>query len=333
MPTCWGYIRASKQEQETTLTTQAEMIEREYQHRFKGAYARGQNFVDRGVSGSKRFRTRPQGLKLCLAIEPGDLLVITKLDRGFRNLRDLSTMMEEWRDKKIRVVLMDISADTGTPVGLMLVSILGAVAEFERNRISERIRNTFESYRNQGKPTHGDKKLRYGFRIIGEKPNRKMVRCDYSRAVGSKIVAWVDLGWSVARIAHHLAVQGVKTRRGQDINHHYVYYYNIKERALRQEEAEKAARLRAVSEVKAEGGDLAAMEQAAAEAVAEHRQEMEAAPKPVPKVAKQKRGRTFEERQEYYRAQEERARVEKEARKFTRDLVKDQRADKEKGKS
>ena len=45
-------------------------------------------FVEAGVSGSVEFRKRPEGSKVFGLLNPGDMLIIPKIDRGFRNIRD-----------------------------------------------------------------------------------------------------------------------------------------------------------------------------------------------------------------------------------------------------
>jgi DNA invertase Pin-like site-specific DNA recombinase len=84
-------------------------------------------------------------------LRPGDTLVITKLDRlgrSVRNLVDLSATLAE-RGVDLRVLHQGI--DTTTPGGKLTFHILGAIAEFERDLISERTRDGLDAARGRGR--------------------------------------------------------------------------------------------------------------------------------------------------------------------------------------
>ena len=79
-------------------------------------------------------------LQRCLAsLRPGDVLVVWKLDRLARSLRDLLGLLEllEQRGASFRSLTEPI--DTSSPLGELVVQILGAVAQFERRLIRERV--------------------------------------------------------------------------------------------------------------------------------------------------------------------------------------------------
>jgi DNA invertase Pin-like site-specific DNA recombinase len=89
------------------------------------------------ASGAKT--DRPELAKLIRRLEPGDVLVVTRLDRLARSTRDLLNVLEEIgkRDAGFRS-LRDAWADTTTPHGKLMVTVLGGLAEFERSLIATR---------------------------------------------------------------------------------------------------------------------------------------------------------------------------------------------------
>ena len=90
------------------------------------------------VSGAKT--DRPELAKLMKALQPGDLLVVTRLDRLARSTRDLLKTLD--RLAKARVgfkSLRETAVDTTTAQGRLVVSILSAISEFEREVILSRI--------------------------------------------------------------------------------------------------------------------------------------------------------------------------------------------------
>jgi DNA invertase Pin-like site-specific DNA recombinase len=83
-------------------------------------------FTDKGMTGTKRDRP---GLKSALAAcRPGDTLVVTKLDRLARSLRDASDIAEELARRGVRLNLSGSIYDPTDPVGRLLFNVLGMVA-------------------------------------------------------------------------------------------------------------------------------------------------------------------------------------------------------------
>ncbi len=214
MPKLYGYCRASTFDQEVTLTVQAETIEKEYKHAYAAEYEFGGCFSDRGVSGSKELRSRPEGSKLSSTLEAGDAVIFTKLDRGFRSVRDLVETLAVWNRRKIRVILLDIRVDTGTPIGMMVATIFGAVAQFERARMVERMIESNEARRRKGLPVN--QKCKYGFKLVGPKGKRHYAPDPYQRAIGAKILKWHLDGWTRTAIYLHLFKHRVMNEWGRE---------------------------------------------------------------------------------------------------------------------
>ena len=87
-----------------------------------------------GASRQKRDAVNA-ALEFC---REGDVLVITKLDRLARSMFDLQDITKTLELKGVDFIVLDQSIDTTTPAGRLTFHLLGAVAEFERDLISER---------------------------------------------------------------------------------------------------------------------------------------------------------------------------------------------------
>ncbi len=68
----------------------------------------------------------------------GDTLVVTKLDRLARSVKDLNDIASELETKGVNLKILAIDLDTGTPTGKLMFNLLGSVAEFERSLMLER---------------------------------------------------------------------------------------------------------------------------------------------------------------------------------------------------
>ena len=93
-------------------------------------------YKDHGISGVKR--DRPGLDKLLADIKPGDVLVVWKLDRLGRSLSHLIYMLKGLMKRDVSFCSLKDAIDTTTAGGRLCFHIMGALAEFERDLISER---------------------------------------------------------------------------------------------------------------------------------------------------------------------------------------------------
>ena len=99
-----------------------------------------QEYVDEGVSGSTDRRSALDKLLSDAKRRRFDVLVCWRLDRLGRNLRHLILFLEELNALGVAFVSLAEGIDATTPAGRLQMHILGAIAEFERARIAERVR-------------------------------------------------------------------------------------------------------------------------------------------------------------------------------------------------
>lgn len=100
---------------------------------------------------SGKLASRPELDKALLVVRDGDQLVITKLDRLGRSLRNLMEISEDLRERGVGLVVLDQGIDTSTPAGRLFFQIIGAIAEFEHSLMAERTRDGLEAARARGR--------------------------------------------------------------------------------------------------------------------------------------------------------------------------------------
>ena len=106
-------------------------------------------YVDHGRTGANRDRP---GLREALAaVRGGDTLVVTKLDRLARSVRDAADLADELTKRGVSLSLGGNIYDPKDPIGRLLFNVLAMVAEFERDLTSARTREGMEVARKKGR--------------------------------------------------------------------------------------------------------------------------------------------------------------------------------------
>ena len=101
------------------------------------------------ISGSKS--KRPELDKLLDHLRAGDVVVVTKYDRLSRSLQDLLTLVETIRGKGAGFRSLAEDIDTTTPAGRLVFHVFASIAQFERERISERTKEGLVAARKRGR--------------------------------------------------------------------------------------------------------------------------------------------------------------------------------------
>lgn len=94
---------------------------------------------------------RPKLHKMLDQLRPGDIIVVWKLDRLSRSLKDLLVIMERIDNADAGFKSITESIDTTTPAGRMMMQMVGSFAEFEREMIRERTKAGLEAARKEGR--------------------------------------------------------------------------------------------------------------------------------------------------------------------------------------
>ena len=161
----FGYVRVSTAEQANaglSLETQQQQITG---YAMMKGWTIAQFFVEAGVSGSVPLADRPEGQRLLTTLQPGDTVITAKLDRAFRSAADALGTLEQLKEDKIGLHMIDLGGDvTGNGISKLVFTILSAVAENERDRIRERVREA-KRHRASQRLYNGGKRP-FGFEVV-----------------------------------------------------------------------------------------------------------------------------------------------------------------------
>lgn len=132
-----GYARISTREQD--LTIQEESLKT----------AGCERIFTETASGGRW--ERPELQRLLDHLREGDIVVVHKLDRLTRSLKDLLTILEKLRVRKAGFQSLTENFDTTTAGGVLMMQMIGSFAEFERSLIKERTHEGIQRARSQGR--------------------------------------------------------------------------------------------------------------------------------------------------------------------------------------
>jgi putative DNA-invertase from lambdoid prophage Rac len=149
--TIYGYARVSTERQADEGVSLDEQIRRIEGRTLEQGWQIAEIFVERGVSGSVPLGDRPEGAQLLAVLQPGDIVIAAKLDRMFRSALDALNVIKDFQRQRISLWLLDLGGDvSGDGIAKLVLTILAAIAEFERERIGERIRDAKRHQRRSG---------------------------------------------------------------------------------------------------------------------------------------------------------------------------------------
>ncbi|MFD9398354.1 recombinase family protein [Streptomyces sp. NPDC060011] len=147
-------------------------------------------FIDK-LSG--KLASRPELDKALLVLREGDHLVITKLDRLGRSLRNLMDLSDLLQKKGVGLVVLDQGIDTSTPAGRLFFNIIGSIAEFEHSLMVERTKQGLEAARARG-------------RTGGQKPKLKARQIALAQEMYEEVDGSGKRRYTVQQIADELGV-------------------------------------------------------------------------------------------------------------------------------
>ena len=161
----FGYCRVSTTEQADDGVSLAAQKQQITGYAMMKGWKLADVFIEAGVSGSVPLAERPEGRRLLQAVSKGAIVITAKLDRMFRSAADALVTLEELKSQGVALHMIDLGGDvTGNGISKMVFTILAAVAEGERDRIRERIRDAKRHLAAQGVFSGGKKP--FGFDII-----------------------------------------------------------------------------------------------------------------------------------------------------------------------
>jgi site-specific DNA recombinase len=203
-----GYIRVSTDKQAdrgVSLDAQAEKIR-------AMAVVHGGELIDIIVDGGESAKTlnRPGMTRLLALVDSGGVqaVIVAKLDRLTRSVKDLCTLQERFERRGVALVSGAESLDTGSAAGRLVLNIMTAVSQWEREAIGERTRDALSHKR--GKGERGN--MAFGYRLADDGQHLELDPTE--QAALTEIRRLRSDGMPLRGIAAALNHRTYRTRRG-----------------------------------------------------------------------------------------------------------------------
>jgi site-specific DNA recombinase len=166
--------------------------------------------VDAGASAKTLHRPGLQQALTLLKRGTADALLVTKLDRLTRSVKDLGILIENYFG---RSALMSVSdqIDTRTANGILVLNVLMSVAQWERQAIGERTKEALQHKKRQGQRI--SRHVPYGSRLVADGSTLEADPAEQTVITAAK--AYAAAGVSLRQIAQRLAAEGYVSRTGQ----------------------------------------------------------------------------------------------------------------------
>lgn len=204
-----AYTRVSTEEQAQeghSLQTQREEILRLV--RYKWPEAAVTWYEDDGWSA--KDTKRPGLQRLRSDVRPADVVVCLRLDRLTRSVFDLYTLLTEWDKRQIRFRSVREDYDTSTASGKFMIGLLALLAQWERERIAERVREVMTNVVTQDRRHLSKPPL--GYDLI----DKRLVMHDAEAALVRRIYGQYLAGKGTRALANALNAEGIRTKSGTE---------------------------------------------------------------------------------------------------------------------
>ena len=170
--------------------------------------------VDAGVSAKSLKRPALQSALARLESGEADGLLVAKLDRLTRSVRDLGTLVERYFAARFSLLSVADSIDTRSAAGRLVLNVLASVAQWEREATGERTRDALAHVKAQGEVL-GASPLGLRRAELRDDAGRLVVEHDdEERATVERIRTLASEGRTLRAIASQLSAEGRRTKRG-----------------------------------------------------------------------------------------------------------------------
>ena len=212
-----GYVRVSTDKQAdhgVSLEAQSEKVR-------AMAVVQGADLAEIIVDAGESAKSlnRPGMERLMALVDSGAVstVIVAKLDRLTRSVKDLADLLERFSPRGVSLVSVAESLDTGTAAGRLVLNIMTAVSQWEREAIGERTRDAMRHKRAKGERVGN---VPFGFRPAGD--GLRLEEEPAEQNILSRIRELKAAGRTTREIADELNRQGFTTRRGTAWRFQYV---------------------------------------------------------------------------------------------------------------
>jgi site-specific DNA recombinase len=212
-----GYVRVSTEKQAdfgVSLEAQAEKVR-------AMAVVQGAELVDVIVDAGESAKSlnRPGMTRLLVLVDSGAVqtVIIAKLDRLTRSVKDLAELLERFTRRGVSLVSVAESLDTGTAAGRLVLNIMVSVSQWEREAIGERTRDAMHHKRANGERVGT---VPFGYRAAADGLHLETDPAE--QGILFRVRELKAAGRTTRQIADELNRQGFTTRRGTAWRFQYV---------------------------------------------------------------------------------------------------------------
>jgi DNA invertase Pin-like site-specific DNA recombinase len=138
-------------------------------------------------------------------------VIVAKLDRLTRSVKDLCGLLELFEKRKVALISVAEALDTGSGAGRLVITIMGAVSQWEREAIGERTRDALRHKRSNGERVGN---IEFGYRLSSDR--RHLEPDPTEQAALAEIGNLRRQGHTLRGIAATLNNRGRRTRRGTE---------------------------------------------------------------------------------------------------------------------
>jgi len=153
-------------------------------------------------------------MELLGLIKKGDKVIIQKLDRLSRDTLQTGWIRTEIVRRGAELVIVETTADSNDPLGVLMEQIITAFAQYERQMIKSRIQSTLDLKKAKGEKLGGS--VPFGYSVVLEQGIKKLVPCEKEQRVIASIKRYHVKGLSLRAIADKLKSKGVTTKTGRE---------------------------------------------------------------------------------------------------------------------
>ncbi len=168
---------------------------------------------------SAKSLARPGMARLLTLVDTGivDAIIIAKLDRLTRSVKDLAELLERFERKNVSLVSVAESLDTRTAAGRLVLNVMASVSQWERETIGERTKDALTHKKGKGERVGT---IPFGFQLAADAIH--LEENPREQEILNRIEELRAAGYTLREIAGELNRQGFTTRKGSAWRFEYV---------------------------------------------------------------------------------------------------------------
>lgn len=212
-----GYVRVSTDKQAGSgVSLEAQQARIEAMATVRGV-ALLEVIIDAGESAKTLSRPGMGRLLALIDARQIDTVIVAKLDRLTRSVRDLADLLEQFERRGVALVSVSESLDTSTAAGRLVLNVMMSVAQWEREAVGERTRDAMRHKKAQGQRVGT---VAYGYELATD--GRQLQENPREQAALTLLHAGRAAGRSMQAVANDLNRGGHTTRAGSAWRFEYV---------------------------------------------------------------------------------------------------------------